>query len=412
MRGLFGSLTTRGRSFVAAGGAAMVCGLGIPEPDLVRVGALLVVLPLVSSVTARRSRYRLSCARRLDPPRIPAGQSTTVTARVENVSRLRTGVLLAEDITPYALAGRPRFVLDEIEPGGHRELRYQIRSDSRGKFTVGPLRVRVADAFGLVEISRSFSTTSTLVVTPRIFQLPRVTAQSSWLGEGDGGMRTISAIGEDDAAPRQYQDGDGLHRVHWRSTARYGELMVRREEHQWRNSASVFLDTRRVAHTGSGSASTFEFAVSAAASIGAHLTGEGFRARLITEAGEIAQRGTFQDTLLDMLAVITPSRATTLRTGTSALAAAGGQLIAVVGLMSAEDARELATSRRGNAPAMALVLGVSTWAADTIAEDTARTAEILSAAGWRVAVASASTTLASAWQQLHRPVEPFEAVRR
>jgi hypothetical protein len=149
----------------------------------------------------------------------------------------------------------------------------------------------VADSFGLVEISRSFSTISTLVVTPRIFELPRATAQSSWLGEGDGGMRTISAIGEDDAAPRQYQDGDGLHRVHWKSTARYGELMVRREEHQWRNSASVFLDTRRAAHAGTGPASTFEFAVSAAASIGAHLSGEGFRARLITEAGEIAPRG-------------------------------------------------------------------------------------------------------------------------
>jgi len=412
MRGLFSSLTTRGRSFVAAGGAAMVCGLGIPEPDLVRVGAFIVVLPLVSSLTARRSRYRLSCARRLDPPRIPAGQPTTVTARVENVSRLRTGVLLAEDITPYTLGGRPRFVLDEIEPGGHRQLSYQLRSDARGKFTVGPLRVRVADAFGLVEINRSFSTTSTLVVTPRIFELPRATAQSSWLGEGDGGMRTISAIGEDDTAPRQYQDGDGLHRVHWKSTARYGELMVRREEHQWRNSASVFLDTRRSAHAGSGPASTFEFAVSAAASIGAHLAGEGFRARLITEAGEIAPRGTFQDTLLDMLAVITPSRATGLGTGTSALAAAGGQLIAVVGQMSADDARALAASRRGNAPAMALVLGVSTWASDTISEDTAGTAEILSAAGWRVAVASASTPLAVAWQQLHRPVEPFAAARR
>jgi hypothetical protein len=58
------------------------------------------------------------------------------------------------------------------------------------------------------------------------------------------------------------------------------------------------------------------------------------------------------------------------------------------------------------------VLGVSTWVSDTIAEDTARTAEILTAAGWRVAVASASTPLAAAWQQLHRPVEPFEAARR
>ena len=404
MRGLFGSLTTRGRSFMAAGGAAMVCGLAIPEPDLVRVGALLILLPVVSALIARRSRYRLSCARRLDPPRVPAGQPATVTARVENVSRLRTGVLLAEDVTPYTLGSRPRFVLDEIEPGGHRELTYQIHSDTRGKFTIGPLRVRVADAFGLVEISRSFSTTSTLVVTPKIFPLPRATAQSSWLGEGDGGMRTISAVGEDDAAPRPYQDGDSLHRVHWKSTARYGELMVRREEHQWRNSASVFLDTRRSAHSGSGAASTFEFAVSAAASIGAHLSGEGFRARLITEAGEIAPRGTFQDTLLDMLAVITPSHATGLdrRLG----AGPGGRPADRGGRADvAEDARQLAASRRGNAPAMALLLAVSAWASDGIAEDTARTAEILSAAGWRVAVASASTPLAAAWQQLHRPAD-------
>jgi len=390
---------------MAAGGAAMVCGLAIPEPDLVRVGALLAILPLVSGLTARRSRYRLSCSRRLDPPRVPAGQLSVVTVRVENVSRLRTSVLLAEDVTPYSLGSRPRFVLDEIEPRGHRELSYQIRSDARGKFTIGPLRVRVADAFGLVEISRSFSTTSTLVVTPKIVPLPRAPAASSWLGEGDGGMRTISAVGEDDAAPRLYQDGDGLRRVHWKSTARYGQLMVRREEHQWRNSASVFLDTRRFAHSGRGPSSTFEFAVSAAASIGAHLSGEGFRARLITEAGEIAPSGTFQDTVLDMLAVISPSNDTSIQFGTSALASAGGQLIAVVGRLSRDDASQLAASRRGNAPAMALIMGVTAWAADSIPEDTARGADILAGAGWRVAVLTASTPLASAWQQLHRPAD-------
>ena len=55
MRALFGSLTTRGRSFMAAGGAAIVCGLAIPEPDLVRVGALLVILPAVSALLSMRS---------------------------------------------------------------------------------------------------------------------------------------------------------------------------------------------------------------------------------------------------------------------------------------------------------------------------------------------------------------------
>jgi len=263
----------------------------------------------------------------------------------------------------------------------------------------------VADAFGLVEISRSFSTTSTLVVTPKIIPLPRAAAPSSWLGEGDGGMRTISAIGEDDAAPRAYQDGDGLRRVHWRSTARYGELMVRREEHQWRNSASVFLDTRRSAHSGTGASASFEFAVSAAASIGAHLAEEGFRAKFLTDAGEIAPRGTFTDTLLDMLAVISPSNAAAFRSGTTALANAGGQLIAVLGRLTAEDAAQLAAARRGNAPAMALLLTVSCWATDTVGPDTERAAETLAAAGWRVAVATAATPLAAAWQQLHRPAD-------
>jgi uncharacterized protein (DUF58 family) len=385
----------------------MLCGLAIPESDLVRLGALLVILPLVAALAARRSRYRLSCTRRIDPPRVPAGQQVTVAVRLENVARLRTGVLLAEDTAPYSLGTRPRFVLDEIEPGGHREFSYTLRSDTRGKFPIGPLKVRVADTFGLVEITRSFSSTNTLVVTPKIIALPRAAGPSSWLGEGDGGMRTISATGEDDAAPRAYQDGDGLRRVHWRSTARYGELMVRREEHQWRNSASVFLDTRRHAHSGSGPSATFEFAVSAAASIGAHLTEEGFRARLITDDGEIAPRGTFSDTLLDMLAVIKSSGNTALRQGTGELARAGGQLIAIVGRMNADDATQLAGTRRGNAPAMALVLAVSTWTAPDAAmtTDTARTAQILSASGWRVAVVTAASQLSLAWQQLHKPTD-------
>src|SRR6202140_4079035 len=106
-----------------------------------------------------------------------------------------------------------------------------------------------------------------------------------------------------------------------------------------------------------------------------------------------------------MRAVISPSRDVSFGSGTSALANAGGQLIAVVGRLSADDARQLAASRRGNAPAMALLLAVSGWMADSVPEDTSRTAEILSASGWRVAGATARTPLDSAWQQLHRPAD-------
>src|SRR5487761_1139241 len=173
MRGLLGALTVRGRSFVAAGAAAIVCGLLIPEPDLVRIGALLLALPLLSAFGAGRARYRLSCVRTVSPARLPAGQSAAVTIRLANVSRLRTGLLLAEDTVPYALGSRPRFVLDGIGSGGSKEFHYQVRPDTRGKYTVGPLQVRVADSFGLVSIGRSFTSMSTLTVTPRIIPLTR-----------------------------------------------------------------------------------------------------------------------------------------------------------------------------------------------------------------------------------------------
>jgi uncharacterized protein (DUF58 family) len=411
LRWVLRPLTARGRSFLAAGTAAVMCGLTIPEPDLIWVGSLLIVLPVVSALIAGRSRHRLACTSRLDPPQVAAGQSTTVTARVENVSRLRTGALLAEDLIPGPLRvpeATPRFVLDGIEPGGHRELSYQIRPQARGKFAVGPLRIRVADAFGLVNTTKACHAVSTLVVTPKVVVLPRPTA-GRWPGEGDGERRAVAAAGEDDAAPRTYQDGDSMHRVHWKSTARYGQLMVRREEDQRRDSASVFLDTRGCAHSGRGAASSFEVAVSAAASIGAHLSGEGRAARLITEAGEIAASGTFSDTLLDTLTVITPSREAGVGAGLAELAAARGQLIAVAGRLSADDAADLAACRRGNAPAMALLLAVSAWTSGRTCPDAVRSAEILAAAGWEVAVVTAGTPLTAAWQQLHRSYEPFGA---
>jgi uncharacterized protein (DUF58 family) len=416
MRALFGALTTRGRSFVAAGAAAIACGLLIPEPDLVRVGALLVVLPLLSALGASRARYRLSCTRRIVPARIPVDQPAQLTVRLANVSRLRTGLLLAEDATPYSLGSRPRFVLDGIEAGGSRELSYQIRSDTRGKFTIGPLQVRVADAFGLVEIGRAFSSVSTLTVTPRIISLARPSLAGNWLGDGDRGRRTIAASGEDDIAPRAYRDGDGLRRVHWRSTARYGELMVRREEQHWRNTASLFLDTRRSAHAGSGPSSSFELAVSAAASIGVHLTGEGYDARLVTDSGEIPRQDTFQDTLLDTLAVISTSRGTSLRAGIAALTAGSGQIVAILGMLSAEQARQVAAARRGGAPAVALLLAVGNsrpargrTAAGGHAEADGGAAEILASAGWRVATVDSAASLAAAWDRLHRPAAESDA---
>jgi uncharacterized protein (DUF58 family) len=413
MRALLNALTTRGKTFLAVGAVAALAGLIFSEADLFRIGLLLMVLPVLSALTTSRARYRLSCTRQLVPRRIQAGQVAEARVRLSNVSRVRTGLLLAEDLIPAAMVGpgsRPRFVLESIEPGGSRDLSHRVELDQRGKYIIGPLQVRVADAFGLAAIGRSFATKSTLVVTPQITALPRVSIAGNRLGDGESGLRTVAAAGDDDIAPRAYRDGDELRRVHWRSTARYGELMVRREEQRWHNRALLFLDTRRKAHMGSGPDSSFEYAVNAMASIGVHLVGQGIETRLITETGDAAPAGPAAESLLERLAVIRTSRGTDLARGLAALRTSNrGQVIAIVGALSAAQARLLAASHHGTAPAMALLLDGPHWAADRTTDRTgdrespSAAASILIAAGWRVVTATGSTPLADAWRELHHP---------
>lgn len=339
----WGIFTARGRWFVAAGLVSALAGLLVPEPDLLRVGALLVLLPSVSAFGASRARYRLACSRRSSPPRVQAGQPASLTLTLTNTARVRTGLLLAEDTLPRAFGDPPRFVLDRLRAGGSRTIRYQVRASARGKYVMGPLRVQVADSFGLVSITRSFSSASPLTVTPRIVPLPGPPPGGNWLGDSETGRPGLTAGGEDDIVPRQYQTGDALRRVHWRSTARHGQLMVRQEEQRRRDATALFLDTRRSAF---GSGPGFELAVVAAASVGIRLDGPGTGPRLVTDGGEIPRQAAFRDTLLETLAVIRPSSSRGLGPGIQALRAAGGQVIAILG---ARNGNHAAAGRVGSA---------------------------------------------------------------
>ncbi|MEV0584820.1 DUF58 domain-containing protein [Nonomuraea sp. NPDC050310] len=402
MRAGLRALTSRGRSFLAAGLAALFMAIVLGEHDLVRVGVLIVTLPLLAAMVVARTRYRLACARRLSPARVEAGGETTVTLRLENVTRLPTGLLLIEDTVPYALGVRPRFVLDRVEARGVREIDYRVRSDLRGRFTIGPLSVRITDPFGLVELTRAFTISDTLVVTPQVVPLPHVRLSGEWTGGGDSRTRSVAAAGDDDVAPREYRQGDDLRRVHWRSTARHGELMVRREEQQWQSRGALLLDTRRYAHRGEGPRSSFETAVSAAASIGVHLAHEGLGLRLVTDMGaEHVTDSGVSYSLLDTLAVVKNSPQRSLTLGVNALRQGGGDglIVAVLGALEVEEARELAKLRHGGVTGVAVLLDVDSWdVREYGSADQYQTAQgILAGFGWRIVRLPAGASIATVW---------------
>ncbi|MBW8803063.1 MAG: hypothetical protein AUG49_13225 [Catenulispora sp. 13_1_20CM_3_70_7] len=416
--GRLSGLTTRGRSFLAAGLAAMASGMLFDYKVLLRVGALLAVLPLIAIMVLARTRYRVSCRRALEPARVGVGQEARVHLRLENVSRLPSGTLLVEDRVPYVLGSRPRFVLNKVEPHGRRRVVYRVRSDVRGRYLLGPLALRLADPFGLVELSRSFSAQHALTVTPQVHVLPNAPVGQAWSGRGEGHATSVAAAGEDDIGTREYRHGDDLRRVHWRSTARTGELMVRREEQVWQSRATILLDTRAIAHRGDGPASSFEWAVSAAASIAIHMARRGYAVRLLTETGQAVTAAAhdssaavgldFEGMLLDALAVVEMSNAATLSGANAMLRQGGGDslVLAVLGDLSGDDASELARVRHSTTSGVAFAMDTASWLGGS-PQEYARarfqgSAQVLRVGGWRVVEVEPGDRVPDLWEQAAR----------
>lgn len=404
MREALAGLTVRGRAFLAAGITAITCAIVLDQGALTRVGVLILTLPLLTAWMVSRNRYRLALVRTVTPQLVAAGQPARVTLALSNEGRTPNGVLLMEDHVPYVLGTRPRFVVEGIGTGWRQSVSYQVRSDVRGHFEIGPMSVRVTDPFGLVELGRTFRTTVPLTVTPRTVQLPHIPLGGAWTGSGDNRPRAFATGSAEDVTVREYRQGDDLRRVHWRSSARVGELMVRREEQPWQSRATLFLDNRTISHRGQGIASSLEAAVSAAASIAVHLSKRGFAVRLVTATGEdpssswhVRNADLNTGPLLEALAVVQVTGQNRLDTAWLTEGTHGGLTVAVFGSIVPSDLPVLRRMQAQAGSAMAVALDVDAW---TGAAPSAGATQLLGQQGWRSVPLGPRDRLDAVWQEL------------
>jgi len=417
MREALRGLTSRGRWFFGGAAVFAVSALIFGEKDLLRVAILLAALPLLAAAYVGRTRYKLSCSRSLQPHRVQVGGSSRVVLRLQNLSRLPTGTMLLEDRLPYALGSRPRLVLERLGPHQASSVAYTVRADVRGRYEVGPLVVRLTDPFGLCELVRAFPSVDRLTVIPQVVPLPSVRLAGEYAGAGESRARSVAVHGEDDAATREYRYGDDLRRVHWRSTARVGELMVRREEQPWESRATVVLDTRSLAHRGEGPTASFEWAVSAAASVALHLRHNGYKLRLVTGSGIDADAGADggEGILLDHLAEVKLSPKGDIATLVDRVKrrSDGGLVIGVFGLITPHEAELLTALRGSGATCLALSIDSTTWLnLPTAAREEADQAHGVAAlgllrSGWRVVGVPHGAKLAALWPEAARGSRGF-----
>jgi uncharacterized protein (DUF58 family) len=431
----------RGRCLVGGGGALLLLGVLLGERALVQLALFVLALPVISALTVLRERFRLASQRTVTPARLPRGESAEVLLEVGNADTRPGGLWVLTEQLPADLGHSPRFVIDRLPAGGAAALTYRVHGERRGRHPLGPLRLRLVDPFGLVERSALGTDRATLLVVPRVQPLGAGGPAGGHGGGGEGSRRTIAVHGEDDVSTREYRYGDDLRKVHWRATARTGELMVRLEERPWRAQATLLLDTRARAHllaprhtavrrvqpAGDDLAppDSLEWLIEAAASIGTALADRGAVLRAVTDGGELVPtsgRGRLSpEDLLDQLAVLGPSRVPGLRTGVEHVcrAAGDGPVICLLGAVGPDDVVELIRGRSGPTSNTAILLDIGGWAGaghsrsrrgsvaagEVLDSQREAAAALLRAAGWRVAVARADSPVAEVWSDLGAPVD-------
>src|SRR5262249_3853678 len=187
-----------------------------------------------------------------------------VTLQVANASRFFGASLVARDrLVPGGTVPVP---LVRLRPAKQTSVAYAVPTKRRGVIDIGPLEVSRRDPLALVGVVRRYGGREKVWVRPRVHPIASVPVGLS--RSMDGRIERVPHGSITFAALREYVMGDDLRHVHWRTSARVGELMVRENVDTSLPRVVILLDDRAEAHTmGANEESTFEAACEGAASV-------------------------------------------------------------------------------------------------------------------------------------------------
>ncbi|MCM2420944.1 DUF58 domain-containing protein [Streptomyces sp. RKAG293] len=338
-----GPLSATGWGTLLAGAALLAAGYGYGYGEAAALG-LTCLAAVVTAVVWTVPKPQLAAERRIAPRKVGRGDRADGIVTLTN-----TGTRTRRGLRATDMCGDQPLTMDVpvLRAGGSQELHYALPTARRGRITVGPLRLERTDPLGLARRIRSYGSADTLVVRPRICLLPVLPSGKAHHVEGptsdtaDDGSLTFHAL-------REYVLGDDLRRVHWRSTARTGTLMVRQMVDVSLPHTTLVLDTRPGAYV---SDDDFELAVDAAASIAYAAARSNFPVHVLSEAGPILHTdgsGNDADALLDRLALIGRSDRKSAASAFDGLEhhRGGGSLVVVTGTGDTDGLTALGRVRR------------------------------------------------------------------
>lgn len=393
--------TRRGWALATSSLPIFVGGWLFAIVELTIVGVAQLALSAAAVAFVSLQRVQVVTARTLHPPRVHAGSSSRVDLELHNRGRRRTPVLQVRD--PFDRGWRwARFMVPPLKPGSSSRAAYRLPTEERGIFDIGPLEVGLSDPFGLATSTFTSVGVTQLTVYPRIDLIhPLPTAQGHDPHSGARHPRALLGAGEEFYGLRPYEVGDDLRRVHWASTARLDDLMIRQDEMPWQTRSTILLDVRSLVHN----EASLEIAVSAAASIHAASRQQDSLVRLLSTDGTDSGFGSGHvhgEAVLEHLATVGPARDDRLAGVTAALRRAGnGGSLAIVTTDRAATADLEALARLRARYGTIVVVIVERSAYEVGGPVSSRSALPAVSAVVRV---TATTPFARAWEEAILPV--------
>ena len=253
----------------------------------------------VSRVMTREWVEHLEGDRSCNRDACNVGESVAVIVSVKNEGRLPVAWVLMEDLLPrHALVYRPpkikvhgsRLQLSMLRQGGVKTFPYQLEFNQRGYYQIGPLVLETGDLFGLHRRWRSAADPHFVLVYPEVVPLEGYDVASR---RPIGEVRMTHRLFEDPtriSGVRAYQAGDPLNRVHWRATARTGELHSKVYEPSSIAGSTILLEFNTDAYDPSHEPYRSELAVTATASLANALYQMNQQVGLVTNGRDAADR--------------------------------------------------------------------------------------------------------------------------
>lgn len=405
-------LSPRGAVVLLAGAVTTAAGALLGEPDLVALGVFLLVLPLTALGFLWLATPAIEVERTLTPAQAAIGEDVEAVLRLRNMKALTAGSLQFTDEAPAAVGGGATFRVARAFGSWRQAVSYPIRTAQRGQFPIGPLRVRFSDPLGLSRRTTSTIGADTrLRVTPRLWPLDALPRTAGTGASQQSAPNRLGQSGQDDVLVREHRHGDDMRRVHWRLSAKQGQLMVRLAEDPWDPSCTLLVDCRTWAHAGSGPDSSLEWVVSAVASSGAKLMDSRWRVTML--GGQATFFGASQqfsgpaakEMMIEALTDLEASPETQLSALVRDLDAVGaGTLVAALGLLSARDAATLVALSARALRGFALVPDAAAWEFSAErADEHVEACRTLAGAGWALVTYRPGDSLPLAWRRLVAP---------